>query len=59
RLPCLEPARRSTMAHHVNRTAQVGSWVIAINGWYQSGKKDGHAIFFAQVLKKDACRSSY
>ncbi|GAL98626.1 hypothetical protein ATR1_390d0002, partial [Acetobacter tropicalis] len=21
-------------AHHVNRTAQLGSWVIAINGWY-------------------------
>jgi hypothetical protein len=23
------------MAHHVNRTAQLDIWVIAINGWYK------------------------
>ena len=34
-LPRLEPARRSTVAHHDTRTAAMGPWVLSITNWYQ------------------------
>src|SRR5713226_6697227 len=30
----LEQAHRSAMAHHVHRLAQLGSWVLVSEGWY-------------------------
>ncbi|WP_218147060.1 hypothetical protein, partial [Sphingobium sp. AP50] len=33
----LEQARRSAVAHHDNRTPQMGMWVVINAGWYKCG----------------------
>jgi hypothetical protein len=40
-LLCLEPPHRSALAHHVTRTAVVGSWVNISESWYKTPYPDG------------------
>ena len=37
----LEPPRRSTVAHHVDRAAPLGTWVIVSETWYYTNLRCG------------------